>query len=396
MKSLKLSILCAILASIAPCLTGCGSKDNPERKNEVAGELKSPSPVPYYTPVARYIAGMKQLDTNEFSELEKSPEWQDYASRFDANWTQIDVKRLAPMREWAKSELAEANAVHENVFYPFAGPDFLTAYTFFPHGRNYVFIGLEPPGDVPDLKAMDDRSRRQYFQSSFGALHNLFLQSYFITKEMMSDLRNDSFTGTTPVILIFMARANNEILSVRHVAVDADGKVVEIGEKEAAADPVLRKSRGVKIDFRPNGEREARTLYYFAANLEDDRLKDNPGFVKYLDSLGPVTTFVKSASYLMHYKTFGIVRDTCLRHSNFLLQDDSGIAYRFFDRKTWRIALYGKYTMPIREFQKQYEKDLAKAYRDPGVKKLPFAVGYNTSTGGVNMLLASRQDVRTN
>jgi hypothetical protein len=238
---------------------------------------------------------------------------------------------------------------------------------------------------------MDDKARRQYFGSAFGALHNLFLQSYFITKEMMSDLRNASLTGTTPVILIFMARTNNRIVSVKHIAVDADGRLVEVEEKAAAGDPTLKKSRGVKIEFLPEGEKESRTLYYFAANLEDKELAKNPGFVKYLDSMGPITTYVKSASYLMHYKTFGTVRDACLKHSNFLLQDDSGIAYQFFDKKTWRIGLYGTYTTPIEEFRKQYEKDLAQAYRQPGVKPLPFTLGYNTSTGGVNLLLAARQ-----
>jgi hypothetical protein len=370
-------------------LAGCkapNSQETEKQKTPAVPEPKAPPIDAHYTSISRFIAGMKQTETNAFSELEAKPEWQEFAANFDKNWAQVEEKRLAPMRDWAKTELADANNAHDNVFYPFAGPDFLNAYTFFPKGKSYLFIGLEKPGDVPDLKAMDDKGRHKYFNQAFASLHNLIAQSYFITKEMMSEL-----PGTTPVMLIFMARTHNQIVSVKHVAVDAEGKLVDIEEKEASKDPILRKAYGVKIDFLPEGEKEARTLYYFKADLADDKLQDNPGFVKYLDNLGPVTTYVKSASYLMHYKTFNTVREACLKHSNYLLQDDSGIAFRFFDKKAWKIGLYGTYTTPIKEFRTQYEKDLAAAYKGPDVKPLPFSLGYNTSTGGVNLLLASKQ-----
>jgi hypothetical protein len=392
MQSLRSCLFAVLLLTPSLIPAGCGSKEVEKAPAPpVKVEPKPPAIDTHYTAVSRFIAGMKHPGTNEFAELEVMPDWQDFASRFDSNWKQIEEKRLTPMRQWASTELAETNAARENVFYPFSGPDFLTAYTFFPHGKNYVFVGLEPPGDVPDLKAMDDKGRRQYYASAFVALHNLFLQSYFITREMDRDLRGATLSGITPVILTFMARADSQIVSVKHVAVDGEGKVVDVDAKVAKQDPVLKKSRGVRIEFLPSGEKESRTLFYFSANLVDDELSKNPGFVKYLANIGPVTTYVKSASYLMHYKTFGIVRDFCLKQSNFLLQDDSGIAYQFFDKKAWRIGLYGSYTTPIQEFRRQYEKDLAQAYKGPGVKPLPFAIGYNTSTGGVNLLLASKQ-----
>jgi len=334
---------------------------------------------------------MKQLDKDDFSPLEEKPEWQRYAKEFDAGWAKLEEKRLGPMRTWAKTELAEANASPEEVLYPFAGPDFLTADTFFPKAKSYVFIGLEPPGDIPDLQRLSDKARGEYLSAGFNAIHNLLQQSYFITKEMNTELRSASFRGTTPVILMFMARMNIKVIRVTHISLDASGEMVEIDEQAAGKDPVLKKSKGVKIEFLPRGEEEPRTLYYFSVDLQDEKLKDNSGFVAYLRKMPSTTTYVKSASYLMHYLTFSMVRDACLQHSNFLLQDDSGIAYRFFDKKAWRMQLYGSYTSPISEFRKQYEKDLAKVYKDSSVKPLPFSLGYNTSRGGVNLLLATKR-----
>jgi hypothetical protein len=188
-----------------------------------------------------------------------------------------------------------------------------------------------------------------------------------------------------------MARTNNKIVRVKQFALNADGRVKDIEFQEAAKDPVLRKNRAVKIEFLPDGEAETRTLYYFDIDLEDKALAANSGFMKYLGGMGTVTTYVKSASYLMHYKDFGTIRDTALKHSAFLLQDDSGIAYRFFDKNVWDIKLYGTYSAPIKEFAKQYEKELAQAFKSPKAPPLPFALGYNSRTGGVNLLLATKK-----
>jgi hypothetical protein len=120
-------------------------------------------------------------------------------------------------------------------------------------------------------------------------------------------------------------------------------------------------------------------------------LKKNPGFKKYLSLLPQCLTYLKAASYLMHGSDFSMIRNFVFEKSKTILQDDSGIAFRYFDRKVWDIHLYGKYIKPGKEFSWINETDLAKAFSQSSVKPLPFTLGYNWRRGGINMLYAVRK-----
>ena len=343
--------------------------------------------------LARFIAGLKNESGNNFTELEKKSEWVNYKNLFDSSWTALENKRLNLMKQWAGTELASANKSSQNVFYPFSGPDFLNIYNFFPNGKTYTFIGLEPVGDVADMKSLSDKNLNSYLASIYNSLNDLFKRSYFITKTMVKDMHNNEITGALPILYVFLERTNNKIVSVRYIAVNQGGSVIDYDRVTMKNDSILKKSRGVEIKFLPSDTGSVRTLYYFSVNLADDKIAKNPGFVKYLDNLGTVTTYVKSASYLMHYLTFSTIRNVVLNHSAYLLQDDSGIAYRFFDKKEWNIKLYGNYAMPINDFRSQFEKDLYQAYKnDSTIQKIPFSLGYNWSGGGVNLMFASKKE----
>src|SRR5206468_11671589 len=92
-------------------------------------------------------------------------------------------------------------------------------------------------------------------------------------------------------------------------------------------------TRGIKIVFA-GSDGEARTLYYFSTNLADDGVK-NSNFLKFLESLGPGDSLIKSASYLLHSGGFSKVRDFLTANSAAMVQDDSGIPLRFYDPKKW-------------------------------------------------------------
>jgi hypothetical protein len=93
----------------------------------------------------------------------------------------------------------------------------------------------------------------------------------------------------------------------------------------------------------------------------------------------------------MHGKDFSKIRNIIFEKSSSILQDDSGIAFRFFDNKIWNIHLYGKYVKPGKEFPWINEMDLAKALSDPSVKPVPFTLGYNWRTQAINLLYAVRK-----
>ena len=58
-------------------------------------------------------------------------------------------------------------------------------------------------------------------------------------------------------------------------------------------------------------------------------------------SKGPGVTLLKAASYLMHSDNFSQVRGYLLAHSKVILEDDSGIPYRFFSNNKWNVRFVG-------------------------------------------------------
>ena len=96
---------------------------------------------------------------------------------------------------------------------------------------------------------------------------------------------------------------------------------------------------------------------------------------------------VKSATYLMHKSYFSVIRNTVLQKSTLILQDDSGISYKFYDHSQWDITLFGKYTKPIPMFKEHYEADLFDAYKHVS-NTLDFRYGYNLES---NILLAEKK-----
>ena len=93
---------------------------------------------------------------------------------------------------------------------------------------------------------------------------------------------------------------------------------------------------------------------------------------------------------MTHHADFSIIRDLVLNNSTAVLQDDSGIPYRFFAAPTWHVQLYGDYERPYGTFRWLEQKDLREAYKASGPKPLPFRIGYGFSRQPSNMLFATK------
>ena len=102
------------------------------------------------------------------------------------------------------------------------------------------------------------------------------------------------------------------------------------------------------------------------------------GTMAYIDKLDNATTtcFIKSASYLMHTTYFSMIRDAILTHVSAIMQDDSGIPWRFYDQSKWDIQLYGSFSEPISMFEKYPQPDLRDAYQTSQPKPINFRIGY--------------------
>jgi len=332
---------------------------------------------------------LKPLDIDSrFLELEKNPHWKVYSVQADSSWARLERRQLAQVKAWARRELTPRCPQRTSLFYPFAGPDFLYAYCFFQNADDYLLIGLESVGTVPEPEEIPADSLGNYFRAMRVALNDILTISFFKTNDMMSELGTKELDGILPLLLVFLARTGNEITWIEPVRIDENGQIIPASFPEIAKhDP--GKMNGVEIAFEKDGLEK--TLYYFSVDLSNFSLASKPGFKRFLDDRGKECTLVKAASYLMHKKYFSQIRTAILEHSNLLLEDDSGIPLRWFDTAEWKIQPYGSYTSPIPMFKEWVQEDLLALYQDPNrVKPLPFGVGYNWQTKKSNLMLAWR------
>lgn len=360
--------------------------NTPEKKpNNIKtyGDINSQNRV--FNDFARYIAG---LPLEEGSSLEKVSQYESYKtfkSAFDSSWNKVDAGRYAKMRAWADSEFVDLRSEEKNVLYPFSGPDFVNVFTFFPNGKTYVLLALEPVGEYVDFTNQSEKEVDQYLASVDNALNDLFKKSYFITMHMIGDLHKAK--GVYPLTSLFMARTGNKILNVQRVKFDTSGTVI--------ADSLLskrlsKKINAIKIDFvNEKDPKNVKTLFYIRGDMSDNGCKANKGVMKFLSTFTNSIGYFKSASYLCHMKDFNTIRNLMLDQCDYIVQDDTGIAFRFFKASKWKLQLYGKYAKPVKDFSGVDQEDLRKAYKTyEKVEPLPFSLGYHWGTQNQNLMKA--------
>jgi hypothetical protein len=328
---------------------------------------------------ARFLAGLPPSPDSPLTPLAQDPSWQRHANYFNSIFGQEERGHISKVKAFAKTRLG---ASHDTMFYFFSGPDALHAVAFFPNATTYVMAGLEPAGDIPPLLSMSRGTLMHSVQGIEPALRTLLSYSFFITKKMHSDLHPGPINGTLPVIYVFLARLGKTIHETSFVNIDADGNEKPPSEAPRSA------AKGVKIVFSA-GDGPKQTMYYFSTNLANDGAKSS-GFLTFCEKLGPADSFLKSASYLLHSGGFTTVRNFLLDHSALILQDDSGIPLRYFDRKQWQLQPVGHYTGPIAIFAQHYQPQMSELFRRGQSLPMDFGVGYRWRLNESSMLLAQK------
>jgi len=111
---------------------------------------------------------------------------------------------------------------------------------------------------------------------------------------------------------------------------------------------------------------------------------------RYLESKGNVVCFFKAASYLLHNDYFSQIRNLCLKQSQRILQDDSGIPYAVLKQNGFKVHLMGVYHRTIPLFSDYLQEDLKDSYSNKNPANLPFNIGYNATFHECNLQLATR------
>jgi hypothetical protein len=309
---------------------------------------------------------------------ESTPEWKEYKDSLDGQWSYLDRIRLKAMRAWGTTELADLRSRSSTVFYPFSGPDALYADTLFPDSKILLMAGLEPVGTMPDLAQLQkDGKLGPYLAQVKTSLFTILAASFFKTKDMKNDFHG-VVDGLLPAIVVFLARNNYEISDLQYVTLDANGDLHPRDEGHGAA--------GVQITYAGG-----RQLLYFQADLGNDGLKSNPGFVRLMHRLAPGITYLKAASYLCYADYFSTIRNAILDDSLGVVEDDSGVPFKYFDSAHWEVIPYGDYTGPINLFKEHKQPDLTAFYRKTSHTQLSFGSGYKFSPSVSSLLVAKKR-----
>ena len=336
--------------------------------------------------VARILGGLPLSPGSPLTTLESQREWTTHANQLGKKWSQLEEKRLRQMRSWQEQELQPQLPASDTLYYMFGGPDVLSAITLFPRARTLILAGLEPPGDVAVLNRLPTLDLKAELPNLAQSISKMIELSFFRTRDLELELARGKLTGVLPLLLVFLARTENTVLQVRAVSIDSSGELLD--STAVAASEKKGTVPGLEITFRSAKGGEEKTLYYFKVNLLSYYLRQKPGFLHFLAAHGPGIGLLKAASYLLHEEYCADIRAFLLEHSNAVLQDDSGIPYRFFEKGRWDLLPYGSYTTPIPSFAKEFQADLKTGFK--GAKPLPFSIGYRFKNDS-NLLLALRR-----
>ena len=138
----------------------------------------------------------------------------------------------------------------------------------------------------------------------------------------------------------------------------------------------MRELKGATIEFLAPGSVTTQRVHYFTVDATDRGLAHHPEFLAFVRNLTPTTTFIKSASYLLHGNNFSQMRGALLDISDVIVQDDSGLPYAMLDKRGWRMQLHGRYGRPIPPFGGAFQDGLDRAYKAQHPAPLPFTFGY--------------------
>ena len=342
------------------------------------------------TAIAQVLAGIQPAASDPaIDQLTKLEAFAEHQKWMTAQWGQVRG-RIATMDNWRVQELKIPGTQNRTMLYPFSGPDFFNAYTLFPNYPRYIFFSLERPGAMPDLESVTPVQFAKILQDVRSAFRDIFERNYFITDYMNKQLTTPWIRGTVPVMATMMA-----LMQLRIVRIEPIDLFPELTRAYDAPDLPRRPHRimrSVRMDFVGANGGAPQQLYYFAIDATEKQLDFYPGFIDWVAQHRPATALLKSASYLLHDNQFEKTRNMILATADFVIQDDTGIPYRFLGQSPWHVRLYGRYNKPnMKGLRYGYQADLESAYKAKGdLTDLPFPFGYHWKGKQSGLLIANR------
>jgi len=329
-----------------------------------------------YEDTARYLAGLPPSPQSPFAKLSHAPAWQQYAAFLSWQWGIFDRIRVRGVRSLAAKEVAQGQTV---VMYMFSGPDFVYPNAIFPFATTYVLNGLEGVGDLPNIGDLAASDGAAYLERLKFSLSGFLRLGYFKTSDMHG---NESFVGIVPILAVLVVRTGHVLDGIEKISLSKNGDVGARGDSDTD-------SPGVMMRFH-DASGTSKSLYYFYADLSDPIISGT-GILAFYKHLGSADSLIKNDSYLLHSAEFSIARDFILGNARMVVQDDSGIPYRYFTPAHWAVRIFGVYRAPLGQFAKFYQADLDAAAKRRPVQRGGFRIGYPRLTPDSHLLIAVRK-----
>ncbi|MGB6222330.1 hypothetical protein [Haloferula sp.] len=356
----------SILLLAALFLVGCASNPTPNSDEQAslnpARDFRPAKGDPGPDDVARFLAGRPVKNGAALAQWQQtSGDYHTLALNFDFEWRKFAAKRTTRQAIYYKDTLKPLLGSPSTIFYPFGGPDILYVSSMFPNASTYVLVGLESVGSVPQLPG---ENPNRLVDRLASVMDEPLRRGYFITKEMRVA------PPVTPILLTSLGLMGARVDSVQ--SIDAGGYP------------------GVEIRYKAaNGG--YKKVIYVSGNLSNSGF--NGSFQSWLASYSGSTAYFKAASYLMHDPAFSQVRNWVLSNCRAVLQDDSGIPFRYYDSSQWNATLLGTYDRPIPLFAQWKQSDLAAAYDAIGGRgeEVPFGSGYHLKIRDANLQVFKRK-----
>lgn len=380
-------VLSSFLAVVL--ISSCGNS-NPKEKigtqndgsNQVRYEIK---PDEVFDGFAKLISGnIEKIPSNVDQSYYDS-----FSKQLNQKLVEIGKSRLSPITNWNETALKRnAKSDTTSVFYPFSGGDFLHVNSLYPNANHYVMMAQESVGSIPDLSKMDKVQTKEYIKAADFILRDIYAKSYFITLNMIKDTKSSPVNGMLPVLLWSVSKTGHTVTSVEELTVDESGKKSYSPFKVG-----VNSAKAVRITFGNPEKGILKTLTYYSCDISNSGIEKDKALAATLKAIPPSNCFVKSASYLMHYETFTTIRNTVLDKAIYLVQDDTGIPYKYFNKTKFKMELYGNYVKPVSDFSANlYQKEMVAAYKTKEFKGvLPFSLGYHWQTKDQNQMIAIKK-----
>jgi hypothetical protein len=286
----------------------------------------------------------------------------------DGAWEFYQQNMGAAMSAWAQTEIKQPAGT--TLFYPFSGPDFVTAAHLFPQASRFVMVAMQAAGEPAALSNMAG-ARAQNFQAKFLREWMKFSRlAFFRTDDLNEDQRDKhAQIGVTTILITFALYMGYDVNEVYPIALDPkSGQFIQ----------TTGDWKSVRLVMNKGGKPV--TLDYVSLDLSDSHLSQTEPMRAWLERESRNPVLLKAASHLLQETYFSVLRDILVANAKMVVQDETGLNYTYLSQ-IGPVDLYGGFLYPHELFNRKKQESLALAYKDSkNIKPLPFAFSYNKTT----------------